>query len=91
MLTSVVDEARTVAGSGNVLVTPGNRELAVNGALWLAGLDARLGDSGSARQASRIGEISVRDRLQWTAGLSILLPSALLIIGVAIRWWRSRG
>ena len=91
MFTSVVDAARTMAGSGSVLVTPGNRELAVNGTLWLAGLDARLGDSGSARQASRIGEISVRERLQWTAGLSLMLPSLLLCIGVVIRWWRSRG
>jgi len=91
MFTSVVDAARTMAGSGNVLVTPGNRELAVNGTLWLAGLDARLGDSGSARQASRIGEISVRERLQWTAGLSLMLPSLMLCIGVVIRWWRSRG
>jgi len=91
MFTSVVDAARTVAGSGNVLLTPGNRELAVNGTLWLAGLDARLGDSGSARQASRIGAISVRERLQWTAGLSIGLPVFLLSLGVVIRWWRSRG
>jgi len=91
MFTSVVDAARTVAGSGNVLVTPGNRELAVNGALWLAGLDARLGDSGSTRQASRIGAISVRERLQWTAGLSLVLPASLLFIGFLIRWWRSRG
>lgn len=91
MFTSVVDAARTVAGSGNVLVTPGNRELAVNGTLWLAGLDARLGNSGSSRQASRIGSISVRERLQWTAGLSLLLPALLLVLGVVIRWWRSRG
>ncbi len=91
MFTSVVDAARTVAGSGNVLVTPGNRELAVNGTLWLAGLDARLGNSGSSRQASRIGSISVRERLQWTAGLSLLLPASLLVMGVVIRWWRSRG
>jgi len=91
MFTSVVDAARTVAGSGNVLVTPGNRELAVNATLWLAGLDARLGDSGSARQTSRIGEISVRERLQWTAGLSLMLPASLLLVGLVIRWWRSRG
>jgi len=91
MFTSVVDAARTVAGSGNVLVTPGNRELAVNATLWLAGLDARLGDSGSARQTSRIGEISVRERLQWTAGLSLMLPASLLLVGLLIRWWRSRG
>ena len=42
MVSSVVDSARSLGGGRDALLNPGNREFAVNGVLWLAGLDQRL-------------------------------------------------
>ncbi len=91
MTTGVVDAARSLGGGRDALLNPGNRELAVNGVLWLAGLDARMGNVGSGREAPRIGAISLRERLGWTAGLALGVPVASLLIGAIVRLWRTRS
>ncbi|MSR43939.1 MAG: hypothetical protein EXS15_01070 [Phycisphaerales bacterium] len=91
MASSVVDAARSLGAGRDALLNPGNREFAVNGALWIAGLDARLGNGGSGREAPRIGALSTRERLQYTAGLALGVPIAALAVGAAITLWRSRS
>ncbi len=91
MTTGVVDSARSLGAGRDALLNPGNREFAVNGVLWLAGLDQRLGNGGSGRESPRIAAISVRDRLEYTAGLALGLPAVSLLIGLVIALWRSRA
>ena len=90
MASSVVDSARSLGGGRDALLNPGNREFAVNGVLWLSGLDQRLGNSGSGRESPRIGALSVRKRLEFTSGLALGIPAASLMIGLIITMWRSR-
>jgi len=90
MVSSVVDSARSLGAGRDALLNPGNREFAVNGVLWLAGLDQRLGNTGSGREAPRIGPMTIRKRLELTAGLALGVPFASLMIGVLISAWRSR-
>ena len=90
MVSSVVDSARSLGGGRDALLNPGNREFAVNGVLWLAGLDQRLGNSGSGRESPRIGALSVRKRLEFTSGLALGIPAASVMIGLIISMWRSR-
>ncbi len=91
MVTSVVDAARSYGGGREALQHPGNREFAVNGVLWLAGLDQRMGSGGSGRETPRIGALTLRRRMEYTAGLGLGVPAIALLIGVVIRFWRSRG
>lgn len=90
MLSATVDALRPLS-SRAVLLNPGNREFAVNGALWLAGLDHRIGDLGSGREAPRIAGVSVTQRLQITAGLALGVPVLSLLIALAITLWRGRS
>ncbi|MSR69504.1 MAG: hypothetical protein EXS17_04080 [Phycisphaerales bacterium] len=90
MLSATVDALRP--GSGReVLLNPGNREFAVNSALWLAGLDHRIGDLGSGRETPRIANISVAQRLQITAGLALGVPMISLLMALLILLWRGRA
>lgn len=89
MLTATVDALRPLSPNA-VLLNPGNREFAVNGALWLAGLDHRIGDLGSGGEAPRIAHVSVAQRLQITAGLALGVPVISLLIALAITLWRGR-
>lgn len=89
MLSASVDAVRPLS-SGSVLLNPGNRELAVNGALWLATLDHRIGNLGSGREAPRIPDLSVAHRLQITAVLALGVPAIALLIALAITLWRGR-
>ncbi|MSQ89790.1 MAG: hypothetical protein EXS01_00130 [Phycisphaerales bacterium] len=91
MASSVVDSARSLGGGRDALLNPGNREFAVNGTLWLAGLDARLGNGGSGREAPRISPLSLGARLQYTAGLAVGLPMLSLLVGFLLVRWRSRS
>ncbi len=91
MLSATADFTRSLGGSREALLTPGNRELAVNGALWLAGLDGRIGPAGSGREAPRIGPIAVRARLELTAMLALAIPVGALGIGGAVLVWRRRA
>ncbi len=90
MLSATADFTRSLGGGREALLTPGNRELAINGALWLAGLDARIGPSGSGREAPRIGAISVAERLEWAAVLVLGVPAGSLATGAVILFWRRR-
>lgn len=89
-LSATADFTRSLGGGREALLTPGNRELAVNAALWLARLDARIGPSGSGREAPRIGAISLAERLRLTGVLAIGVPAASLAVGGAITLWRRR-
>ena len=91
MLSATVDALRPQGGSGDVLLNPGNREFAVNGVLWLASLDHRIGDLGSGRETPRIGAVTVAKRLQITGGLAVGIPLLSLVMAVAISWWRGRA
>ncbi|MSR28784.1 MAG: hypothetical protein EXS03_04310 [Phycisphaerales bacterium] len=91
MLSATVDFSRSLGGGREALLTPGNRELAINATLWLAGLDDRIGPSGSGREAPRIGAISVEERLKWTALLALGVPVSALLSGTAVLVWRRRS
>ena len=90
MMSATVDALRSESGSREVLLNPGNREFAVNGALWLAGLDQRIGHGGSGREAPRIGALSTVERLQITGLVSLCVPLLALLVAVCMGWWRGR-
>lgn len=90
MFTATVDSTKSLGGSREALLAPGNREFAVNGVLWLAGLEGRIGDSGSGREVPRIGAISVRSRLQYTAELALAVPFGSIALGALVLVWRAR-
>lgn len=91
MMTATTDATRSLGGGREALLTPGNRDLAVVGALWLTGMDARISPGGAGRETARIPAISVETRLNWTALLALGVPTSALVVGGLVLLWRRRS
>ena len=90
MRTRVADAATSAGGDRVALMHPGNHELAVAGAAWLAGLDDRLARGALSQEVARLGGISAGARLAWGWVLLAGLPVASLGTGIFM-WFRRKA
>ncbi|MCH2161876.1 MAG: hypothetical protein MK085_08395, partial [Phycisphaerales bacterium] len=84
MLSGIVNESGSLGGERLVLANPGNRELALSGVAWLAGMDDLVATAASGREVSRFSALSGRSRLAWMVILPLVLGFGPLIVGGAI-------
>ena len=89
MRTGVADAAADAGGARVALVHPGNHELMVAGAAWLAGMDDRIARGALSQEVARLGGISPVARRGWGWVLIGGLP-ALSLVGGLITWIRRR-
>ena len=87
-LSAIVNEAATLGGDRIVLANPGNRELALSGIAWLAGLDDLVATAASGREVSRFQGISSGTRGFWALSLPLVLGLGPLGLGAAV--WSAR-
>ena len=89
MRTSIADAAARAGGNRVALVHPGNHELMLAGAAWLAGLDDRIARGSLSQEVARLGGITPATRSLWGWILIAGLPLLSLAIGLST-WIRRR-
>ena len=89
MRTRVADAAASAGGARIGLLHPGNHELAVSGAAWLAGADDRLARGALSQDLARLGRIPSRSREIWGWILLAGLPCVAMAMGTWV-WFRRR-
>lgn len=89
MRTSIADAAARAGGNRVALVHPGNHELMLAGAAWLAGLDDRIARGSLSQEVARLGGITPATRSLWGWILIAGLPLMSLAIGLST-WIRRR-
>jgi hypothetical protein len=80
MLSNIADLSDQLGGGRTALVNPGNRELLLAMAAWLADRPDLLGEGLTGREVSRIAGLSDRARVVWAA----ILGGALCIGPMAL-------
>lgn len=81
LLSALVNDAGTLGGDRVVLRNPGNRELALSGVAWLAGMDELVATAASGREVSRFVGITATTRLVWGIVLPLVLGVGPLLAG----------
>lgn len=89
-LTSAHLSKSAFAGSREMLVAPGNRQLLLAASAWLAGLDDRVASVNAASDVPRVGAMSTGARMAWMGGSVLGMPLLLLFSGVIIWVRRNR-
>jgi ABC-2 type transport system permease protein len=87
-LSALVNEAGSLGGDRLVLANPGNRELAISGVAWLAGLDELVATGSSGREVARFSGVTDGVRTGWGLGLFVMLALGPLILGTIV--WSAR-
>ena len=87
-LSAIVNEAATLGGDRIVLANPGNRELALSGIAWLAGLDELVATAASGREVSRFQGVTGGGRAFWAISLPLVLGLGPLALGATV--WSTR-
>ncbi len=90
-LSAIVNEAGTLGGDRVVLANPGNRELALSGVSWLAGLDDLVATAASGREVARFGGVTERARTLWGLLLPIVFGGGPLLLGAGVWSIRRAG
>jgi ABC-2 type transport system permease protein len=90
MRTRVADAATAAGGDRVSLVHPGNHELMMAGAAWLAGLDEQIARGALSQEVARIRSISPTARASWGWVLLAGLPLGSLLLGL-LTWIRRRS
>lgn len=88
-LSAIVNEAATLGGDRIVLANPGNRELALSGIAWLAGLDELVATAASGREVARFQGLSGATRAFWAIALPVAFGLGPLVLGAGV--WSARG
>ena len=83
-LSAIVNEAATLGGDRVVLANPGNRELALSGIAWLAGLDDLVATAASGREVARFQGVTGTARAVWAVVLLLVLGLGPLVLGAAV-------
>ncbi len=87
-LSAIVNEAATLGGDRIVLANPGNRELALSGIAWLAGLDELVATAASGREVARFQGLSGATRAFWAVALPVAFGLGPLVLGAGV--WSAR-
>jgi hypothetical protein len=87
-LSALVNEAGSLGGDRLVLANPGNRELAISGVAWLAGLDELVATASSGREVARFSGVTDAVRAGWGFGLFVVLALGPLLLGTIV--WSTR-
>lgn len=90
-LSAIVNEAGTLGGDRVVLANPGNRELALSGIAWLAGLDELVATGASGREVARFEGVTESARTTWGLLLPMLFGAGPLVLGAAVWSVRRSG
>jgi len=70
---------------------PGNTELFINSAYWLAGLDEMIAASARSQDIRRVRDIGDGEMAGYRIGLLAGMPAAALLAGVGVWFVRRRG
>jgi hypothetical protein len=90
-LSAIVNEAGTLGGDRVVLANPGNRELALSGISWLAGLDELVATAASGREVARFAGVTESARTMWGLLLPVLFGGGPLLLGAGVWSIRRAG
>lgn len=90
-LSAIVNEAGTLGGDRVVLANPGNRELALSGIAWLAGLDELVATAASGREVARFEGVTETARTTWGLLLPALFGAGPLVLGAVVWSVRRAG
>ena len=84
MLSNIADLSDQLGGGRTALVNPGNRELLLAMAAWLADRPDLLGEGLTGREVSRIAGLSDRARVVWAAILGGALCIGQMALGAFV-------
>lgn len=84
MLSFIADAAVQIGGDRLALSNPGNRELLLSAAAWLAGMDELVAPSPMSQDVARLGEISERAGTIWFWIIVVGLPAVSLLVGLSV-------
>ncbi len=90
-LSAIVNEAGTLGGDRVVLANPGNRELALSGISWLAGLDELVATAASGREVARFEGVTESARTTWGLLLPAIFGGGPLVLGAVVWSIRRAG
>jgi hypothetical protein len=90
-LSAIVNEAGTLGGDRVVLANPGNRELALSGISWLAGLDELVATAASGREVARFEGVTESARTTWGLLLPLVFGGGPLMLGAGVWSIRRAG
>ena len=86
-----MNEAGSLGDQRLVLANPGNRELALSGVAWLAGLDELVATGSSGREVSRFQGVGSGTRNLFAVLLPLRLGVGPLAPGLSVWAWRRAG
>jgi hypothetical protein len=84
MLSYIADIATSVGGQRVVLEFPGNYELLLASAAWLAGMDELIAPSAVSQQVARLDGVTAAVRWTWGGLVVVGVPVAWLALGVVV-------
>ena len=84
LYSTVADAADPLGGGRVALRYPGNRELLVNAAAWLAGRDDLVASTGSGREVGRLPRLSRGQRVGMAVVQAAGVPGALAVLGAVV-------
>ena len=85
MVSNVADVVLEIGGGRVALINPGNHELMLASAAWLAGMDDLIAASPLSQEVARLSDVSPETRLRWMWITVGGLPGACAVLGV-IAW-----
>ncbi len=91
MRSRTADAIADLGGGRAALVSPGNQELALASVAWLAGQDELVVASAAGGQVARLRGVDGTVRTRWAIATVLVLPAALVVLGLAAGWWRRRA
>ncbi len=84
LYSTVADAADPLGGGRVALRYPGNRELLVNAAAWLAGRDDLVASTGTGREVGRLPRLSRGQRVGMALVQAAGVPCALAVLGAVV-------
>ncbi len=90
-LSAIVSDVGSLGDQRLVLVNPGNRELALSGVAWLAGLDELVATAATGREIARFEGVGDGTRSVVGLALPIVLGIGPLLLGAGLWSWRRAG
>ena len=88
LLSGLVNDSGTLGGDRVILSNPGNRELALSGVSWLAGMDELVATASTGREVTRFSGVTAGARVWWGLILPGLLGVGPLVLGGVV--WAAR-
>ena len=84
MVSNVADVVLDVGGGRVALINPGNHELMLASAAWLAGMDDLVAASPVSQEIARLRGISPETRTRWVWIAVAGLPAVCVLLGVCV-------